>query len=162
MKYDDYSWHIEGDFPAKTPEENGATHIGMFLGWAIFRNKTMPDLISNRQAEKAFNDVKNRKITPRNFLIKYGGGVILSDYFTNEMNEFVQAYYEKYYFDDYEIIFSNNSYKVANTWDNFDRAMEMLDKRYKEWNDTKQFKKKMHPKKLTFIERIFGPKRRNK
>ena len=160
MKYDDYSWHVEGNFPAKTPQVNGATHIGMFLGWTIFRNKTTSNLISSQQAEKAFNDVKNKKTTPRNFLIKYCAGVILSDYFTDEMNEFIQAYYEKYYFDDYAIIFNNIFYKLSNTWYNFDKTMEMLDKRYKEWNDTKQFKQKMHSKKLTFIERIFGPKRK--
>lgn len=35
MKHDDYTWHLEGDFPADLPSEAAATHIGMFLAWAI-------------------------------------------------------------------------------------------------------------------------------
>jgi len=35
MKYDDASWHYDGDFPDDLPEEAGATHVGMFLAWAI-------------------------------------------------------------------------------------------------------------------------------
>ena len=35
MKYDDASWHSEGDFPDDLPEEAGGTHIGMFFAWAL-------------------------------------------------------------------------------------------------------------------------------
>ena len=35
-KFDDMSWHAGADdFPEDAPEENAATHIGMFLTWAI-------------------------------------------------------------------------------------------------------------------------------
>ena len=37
MKYDDASWHYDGNFPADLPDEAGATHIGMFLCWIIMR-----------------------------------------------------------------------------------------------------------------------------
>jgi hypothetical protein len=34
-KYDDASWHYGGDYPEDLPNENVATHIGMFLQWCI-------------------------------------------------------------------------------------------------------------------------------
>lgn len=38
-KYDDASWHYNGEFPADQPREHGGTHIALFLkgklqGWA--------------------------------------------------------------------------------------------------------------------------------
>lgn len=38
MKYDDSTWHTDGDFPADLPPEAGATHIGMFMAWALAQN----------------------------------------------------------------------------------------------------------------------------
>jgi len=35
MKYDDASWHSEGDFPGDLRAEAGATHIGMFFAWLM-------------------------------------------------------------------------------------------------------------------------------
>ena len=35
MKYDDWSRHGGGNFPADLPPEAGATHAGMFLAWAL-------------------------------------------------------------------------------------------------------------------------------
>ena len=52
-KYDDASWHYGGDFPDDLPEENGATHIGMFLNWCIDN-----DLISEFQIEESGEDVQ--------------------------------------------------------------------------------------------------------
>ena len=35
MAYDRADWHYGGDFPEGLPDENGGTHIGMFLAWVI-------------------------------------------------------------------------------------------------------------------------------
>ena len=35
MKYDDASWHYGGDFPSELSSDAGATHIGMFVTWAL-------------------------------------------------------------------------------------------------------------------------------
>ena len=37
MVYDRADWHYGGNFPKDLPVENGATHIGMYLSWAIRR-----------------------------------------------------------------------------------------------------------------------------
>ena len=34
-KYDDASWHYEGDYPEDLPTANAATHIGMFLAGVL-------------------------------------------------------------------------------------------------------------------------------
>jgi len=34
-KYDDVSWHTEGDYPAGVPPECAGSHIAYFLAWAI-------------------------------------------------------------------------------------------------------------------------------
>lgn len=51
-KYDDASWHYGGDFP----DENGATHIGMFITWCINNN-----LISDFQIEESLEDIEKVK-----------------------------------------------------------------------------------------------------
>jgi hypothetical protein len=35
MAIDRADWHYGGDFPAELPDENGGTHIGMYLAWII-------------------------------------------------------------------------------------------------------------------------------
>ena len=35
--YDLTDWHYGGDYPPDLPPENGGTHIGFFLAWAIHR-----------------------------------------------------------------------------------------------------------------------------
>ena len=36
-QYDDASWHYGGDFPAGQPDENGGTHIALFLKWCFIK-----------------------------------------------------------------------------------------------------------------------------
>ena len=38
MAIDKADWHSGGEFPANLPPENGGTHIGMFVAWAILHN----------------------------------------------------------------------------------------------------------------------------
>jgi hypothetical protein len=37
MKYDDARWHYAGDFPADQPQEQGGTHIALFLKWCFVK-----------------------------------------------------------------------------------------------------------------------------
>ena len=38
MSYDRADWHYGGDYPKDMPPENGGTHIGIFLAWAIIHH----------------------------------------------------------------------------------------------------------------------------
>jgi hypothetical protein len=47
MAYDRADWHYGSDFPNDVPDENGGTHIGMFLAWAIINNWHFDTSITN-------------------------------------------------------------------------------------------------------------------
>ncbi len=36
-KYDDVSWHEEGEYPTELPPQNAGSHIAYFLAWALRR-----------------------------------------------------------------------------------------------------------------------------
>jgi hypothetical protein len=68
MKYDDASWHYGGDYPNDLPSEAAATHIGMFLAWAILR-----DLVGDlhiEESRESLERVRARQMTGREFLLK--------------------------------------------------------------------------------------------
>ena len=153
-KYDDASWHYGGDFPDDLPEENGATHIGMFLTWCIDN-----DLLSEEQIEDSEDEiesVKNRKMTGAEFLIDICDEKF-TDYDLNDIgNEFATDYYEdgtkfskkhKNYFGDYAEIFDikvidnnldqDSLYRIENSWTNYDLIKSRIDKRFSEWKELK-------------------------
>lgn len=153
-KYDDASWHYGGDFPDDLPEENGATHIGMFLTWCIDN-----DLLSEEQIEDSEDEiesVKNRKMTGAEFLIDICDEKF-TDYDLNDIaNEFATDYYEdgtkfskkhKNYFGDYAEIFDikvidnnldqDSLYRIENSWTNYDLIKSRIDKRFSEWKEFK-------------------------
>ena len=153
-KYDDASWHYGGDFPDDLPEENGATHIGMFLTWCIDN-----DLLSEEQIEDSEDEiesVKNRKMTGAEFLIDICDEKF-TDYDLNDIgNEFATDYYEdgtkfskkhKNYFGDYAEIFDikvidnnldqHSLYRIDNSWTNHALIKSRIDKRFSEWKEFK-------------------------
>ena len=153
-KYDDASWHYGGDFPDDLPEENGATHIGMFLTWCIDN-----DLLSEEQIEDSEDEiesVKNRKMTGAEFLIDICDEKF-TDYDLNDIgNEFATDYYEdgtkfskkhKNCFGDYAEIFDikvidnnldqDSLYRIENSWTNYDLIKSRIDKRFSEWKEFK-------------------------
>ena len=62
---------------------------------------------------------------------------MLSDDFTDEANDFLQAYYEKYYFND---LMGDCAYEIKDTWENYAWLIDLLDSRFAEWQKTKSFK----------------------
>lgn len=152
-KYDDASWHHGGDFPADLPQENGATHIGMFLAWCI-NNDLVSEYCIEDFAEEV-EQVKNRQLTGADFLID-----LCDEKFTDEDlnelgNQFATDYYDyddkkptKFakahanYLDDYAKLLNNGSlendiYRIENSWENYDLLKPTLDQRFTEW---KKFK----------------------
>lgn len=149
-KYDDASWHYGGDFPDDLPEENGATHIGMFLTWCIDN-----DLISEFQIEESGEDiqkVKNRELTGAEFLIDNCDEKFTDEDLNNLGNEFAKDYYEddtdfgrKFgnYSDDYSSTFDQKAersgfeyetfYHVENTFENYEILKPIINKRFEEW-----------------------------
>jgi hypothetical protein len=131
MKYDDASWHYDGEFPAGLSPKNGATHIGMFVAWLIER-----DLISRAlraDAEKELALVKKRKMTGAAFLIEACDEKLIDEDLSPEGNRFAKAYFQKKYLDDYGDLFGDDVeslYELNDSWHNYDRLRPILDKRW--------------------------------
>ena len=68
---------------------------------------------------------------------KYFDGCLISEDFTDEANEFLQAYYEKHYFND---LMGDCAYEIKDTWENYAWLIDLLDSRFAEWQKTKSFK----------------------
>lgn len=131
MKYDDASWHYNGEFPSDLPEEAGATHAGMFLAWAILSGLADDEL----DAEP----VTSRSTTPGAYFLQQCDGKLIDEDLNNEGNAFALAYLDLEqgsYFADYESQLGSGLptlYHVPDTWETYERLKPLLDQRLMEW-----------------------------
>ncbi|HGM7335586.1 TPA: hypothetical protein ACKQCJ_001915 [Stenotrophomonas maltophilia] len=136
MKYDDASWHSDGDFPADLPPEAGATHIGMYLAWLLLRGMASEDLRNDMQDELAA--LNRRAVTPGQFILVCDGKLV-DDMINDEANAFTAEYYDMengQYLDDYEDLLGKDVqdlYHVADTWENFDQLAPVIAQRFIAW-----------------------------
>ena len=137
MAYDRADWHYGGDYPEGLPPENGGTHIGMFLAWAIHRG--LEGAIHHEDAadEQALAAVRERRMTGREFLINQCDEKFWEDDLSEEGNRFARSYYAtNRYYEDYEAALAASLptlYHVEDSWGNFDKISTVLDRRYQEW-----------------------------
>ena len=149
-KYDDASWHYEGDYPADLPPENAATHIGMFVAWCIHHDMMSEELLED--AEDEMLAVKAREMTGGAFLRQVCDEKFCDSDLSDGGKQFADAYYEekgrfskKYqsYSSDFCDVFDEkaerqgfvyaSSYHVEDTWENYDLMAAKIDARYAEW-----------------------------
>ncbi len=133
-------WHYEGDFPEELPFENAATHIGMYFSWLIEN-----DLIGDAHREhcsEAIENVKERKITGREFFFDYCDGKFWEDDMNEEGAKFTKCYYQDAsgsygaYLDDYLALLGDDYeslYEVPNTWENYDKIAPQITKEFDSW-----------------------------
>ena len=89
-KLDDASWHYGGDeFPEGLPEDNGATHIGMFTAWAIANG--MWGNFLGAEAASALEDVRQHRMSGRTLILQFCDGKLLSEMLTAEEAAFASA-----------------------------------------------------------------------
>jgi hypothetical protein len=60
-------WHYGGNYPSDLPPENGSTHIGMYIAWAMLRNLASDEL--RQHAGDTYEWVLSREVTGRDLLI---------------------------------------------------------------------------------------------
>jgi len=138
MKYDDAAWHYGGSFSEGLPDEAGATHIGMFLGWALVRGLAGDYLLDEEDSAADIKRVQARDLLPREFFLRYCDGKLWDDDLSDEGNAFALAYYDDdstpYYSDLAKLSDGLDSvYHIPNSWESFDKIVEVIDKRYEEW-----------------------------
>jgi hypothetical protein len=105
MKYDDASWHYGGEFPAKLPTEAGATHIGMFVAWALLSG--LGGEIHIEECPEDIESLRSRTLTPGGFMMRYCDGKFTDEDLNEEGNNFASAYFDLEkggYLADYEAI----------------------------------------------------------
>ncbi len=133
MVYDKAKYHYDGDFPKDLPRENGGTHIGMFVAWAIHRGLVSPELAA--EAPEEIQAVLARQKTGRELIFSYLDESVGDDELNDEGQAFGKSYYaSNTYGKDYEKLLGRDScYRVEDTWENFDLIAAMIDKRYVKW-----------------------------
>lgn len=139
MAYDNAEWHYGGNYPDDLPPENGGTHIGMFLAWAIQRGLAGELLLNEASAE--IEAVKARRMTGRSFLFEVCDEKFWEDDLNAEGNEFAKVYYKTgIYINDYEEAINSNLpslYHAEDSWENFDQACKAIDLRFDRWKNNK-------------------------
>ncbi|MEQ9422809.1 MAG: hypothetical protein RJQ09_00220 [Cyclobacteriaceae bacterium] len=136
-------WHYGGDYPNELPKENGGTHIGMYINWIIDNGLIGETHLKN--SEKGIKDVKDRKITGRDFLFQYCDEKFWEEDLNEEGLAFTRYYYqnqndpeEQYgeFIDDYLKILGTefkSLYEIPNSWDNYTKISQQINKAYKKW-----------------------------
>jgi len=130
MKYDDWSRHPGGNFPADLPPEAGATHAGMFLAWALLAGLGSADTA-------AIDNLRNQRLTPGRFFLAVCDGKLTDSDLSVEGNAFAQVYFEDGDFlADYEGSAGQglpSLYYVADSWETYAKLQPLFDRRLSEW-----------------------------
>jgi hypothetical protein len=151
MKYDDASWHYGGNFPKDLPESAGATHIAMFVSWAVLndlagdihKSDFSDDLAKLRQRESTpggwFLSICDGKFTDED--LNEAGNAFASSYYGNEdglhtvvgsyLADYDQAFLKK------RPLFSKRKtlYHVPDTWQTFSVISAILEASYANWQN---------------------------
>lgn len=139
MAYDRADWHYGGDYPADLPTENGGTHIGMFLAWAI--NSNLESELHREESQESLKAVRNKEMTGREFLEKECDEKFWEDDLNEEGNSFAKFYYESdIYISDYDSALAEGLptlYHVENSWENYQKIAPLISARFLKWKKPK-------------------------
>lgn len=140
MAYDNANWHYGGDFPDDIPDENGGTHIGIFLAWAIMNN--LEGELHKEESVEALENVRERRITGRDFLFDECDEKFWDVDLNDLGNAFAKEYYgdaseSGAYFTDYINVLCEGDdqkfYYVEDSWENYDKLESVISQRFDEW-----------------------------
>jgi len=147
--YDDAAWHAEDEgFPADAGPGAGATHIGVFLAWAVLAGHASAALADEAPGPVAA--LRERTTTPGAFVLAARDGALAEGDLDDVGAAFARAYYVGddedeegggLYLEDYVDAVSpgdgepEDVYRVADTWDTFDQVGPLVDARLAQWED---------------------------
>ena len=141
MAYDraDHDYSTEKE---PLPKGHAATHIGIFLAWAIL-NGLENDYHRQRSAD-LLGRVRRREITGRQFFEAACQEKFAEKDLNPDGNEFAEYYYcdssgeRGPYFADYKKSLTAglpSFWHVADTWENYDKMAPVITRRYAEWKN---------------------------
>lgn len=137
MKYDDAAWHYEGNFPTDLPDEAGATHIGMFVAWALLSG--LAGRIHVDEYPENLPRLRARTVTPGLFLLEACDGKFSDEDLNDEGNAFAQYYFADAaggYLADYDATLGQDwvsLYHVPDSWESYDQLAPIITERFAEW-----------------------------
>lgn len=135
VKYDDASWHCHGGaFPPDLPQAAAATHIAMFVVWALLSG--LGGALPSGESPRDLEELKSRGITPGQYFLRACDGRFTEEDLSFLGNWFAGNYFGYRYFQDYDNTFGQglpSLYHVGDSWDNFDRLKPLLDRRFADW-----------------------------
>jgi hypothetical protein len=145
MKFDDASWHYGGEFPAELPPKAGATHIAMFVAWAVLNGMAGEYHIKDAADDLAL--LQRRELTPTDWFIRACDEKFTSEDLNDEGNSFAAGYYgngegflstDGSYLDDYCETFpkAGSLYDVEDSWGSFDALASRLNNRLEAWRSS--------------------------
>src|SRR5262249_22649819 len=128
-----------GNFPPELPPQAGATHIGMFLAWAVLSGLVGP--IHQEESRELLTRLEQRTISPGKFLIEACDEKFTDEDLNHQGNAFTQEYYDSkagLYLNDYDAVLGgcfSSLYHVPDTGENYDRLKPILDQRFADWKE---------------------------
>lgn len=131
MKYDDASWHSEGEFPEGSPVEYAATHIGRFLKWC-FKMGWAGELHLEEWPEDVEAVIDGRK-SATSFVLQNCDGKFTDEDLSEEGNLFAKQYYGEngLYLEDYSREFVALLYVKPEPAHSYQSFSEMINSRFK-------------------------------
>ncbi|MFZ6748853.1 hypothetical protein [Undibacterium sp. Ren11W] len=133
-KLDDTSWHLSSEeFSEDLPEENSATHIGMFVAWAI-HNDLWGEIPGGDWAGP-MQQVRKHEISGSRFVLEQCDGKLFSE-MLNEKGALFAGWYYDHYTKDYQCTLAQDlesDYHVSDTRENYERMAGVLSAKYKKF-----------------------------
>jgi hypothetical protein len=134
--YDKAKYHLDGAFPRELETGQSYIHTGMFLGWII--DHGFYSNLFGKEFYKLIAAFKARELTGAK-VFEACHGILTDEMLSAEGNKFAQDYFDfdrdKYQQDYSELLCKElpSMYHVADTWLNYERVKNMIDKRYLDW-----------------------------
>jgi len=147
MSYDRADFDYSSD-AEPLPKGHAATHIGMFLAWAVL-NELQSDFHREHYDEQ-LDKLRRREITGRQFFEAACSERFSERDLNEEGNAFAQHYYvdetgkRGAYFADYKKVLAAglpSFWHVADTWENYEKIAAVISRRYEEWKNPSRRKR---------------------
>ncbi len=129
--------HWRVGWPPDLPRSAAATHIGMYVTWALLTglgDEAFVSLMRDR-----IDDLDVRRITPGRFLFEDCDGKFVDTMLSDHGNAFTRWYYSgdmRQYLDDYFVSIPGRYPSLPHypdTWASFDALRPAIDRRFDEW-----------------------------
>ena len=137
-KYDDASWHYNGDFPEDLEPAAGATHFALFAACCFLHGMASDELQSEAGAQ--LRALGRKELTPGGFIMAVCDEKLTSDDLNAEGNAFAVAYFmgrddESAYIDDFLDVFEDyeSVYETPDTWASYKLISVIIDEQYRDW-----------------------------